>query len=468
MTWRTMLALSLGVLLAACSSGPKECKLDDATTCSTDQVCEVVQGGTPANQCFAPVLLKGKVYDLGTTTGISDATVLATDENGAQAGAAAKTGTDGTYELRIPSTRTDATTGAFTARKVLLRSQAKNYVPFPSGTRVSLPIDTSAAKTEKDGGPYILKTTQTDVGLSPVPAAEQNLPSVSGTVELGTDQKSVLLALEGSSGKGRTTLAAPDGTFTFFNVPAATWKLSAYSKGVNYTAQDVTVAAADVTGVSVKKSTVTTATLSGKVQLVAGAAQGTSVVLVLESTFIEALGRGEMAPGLRAPDQGTPPTLTGDWSISGIPDGKYVVLAAFENDGNVRDPDPGISGTQLQHITVAGGAISGGASPDFKVTGAVQLVSPGKDGPEGVAAKPTFTWTTYSNADSYVVYVYDALGNEIWTKIIIDKATVSIAYPDTAPALTPGLFYQWRVTAFRRLAPTSMTEELRGVFYVNK
>jgi hypothetical protein len=202
------------------------------------------------------------------------------------------------------------------------------------------------------------------------------------------------------------------------------------------------------------------------VQLVAGAEQGTSVVLALESTFIEALGRGEVPPGLRAPEMGTPPTVTGSWSISGIPDGRYVVLAAFENDGNVRDPDPGISGTQIQHITVSDGAISGGASADFKVTGAVELVSPGKDGPEGVAARPTFTWASYSNAQSYMIQVYDSLGAEIWSKVIPDKATVSTVYPDTAPALSAGQFYQWRVTAYRNLAPTSMTEELRGVFYV--
>ncbi|MGC4119185.1 MAG: carboxypeptidase-like regulatory domain-containing protein [Myxococcales bacterium] len=415
MTWRTKLALSLGVLLASCSSGPKECKPDDATTCSTDQVCEAVQNATPAFQCFAPVILRGKVYDLGTSGGISGATVLATDENGGPAGAAVKTGSDGTYELRVPSARTDATTGAFVARKVMLRSQAKNYVPFPSGTRISLPIDTSAAKTEKDGGPYVLKTTQTDVGLSPVDASLQNLPSVSGTIELSADQKSVLLALESTSNTVHTTLSAPDGTFSFFNVPAGTWKLSAYCKGFNYTALDVTVASTDITGLQVKKSTVTTASLTGKISLVAGAVQGTSVVLALESTFIESLGRGEMAPGLRAPEQGTAPNLgAGGWTISGIPDGKYVVLAAFENDGDVRDPDPGISGTQIQHITVSNGAITAGStSPDFKVTAAVELVSPGKDGPEGVTATPTFTWTTYSNADSYLLTVYDALGREI-------------------------------------------------------
>ncbi len=460
---RRLLVLTLFVL-GACS-GSRECTLDDPSSCPSDQVCEPVQGREKP-LCFAPVLLKGKVYDLGSGTGIAAAAVLASDENGAPAGAAVQATPDGTYELRIPSTRTDEK-GAFSARTVMLRSQAKNYVPFPSGARLSLPIDTAGARREKedDTSPWVLQTAQTDVGLSPVPSSEQNLPSVSGTVEVSTGQRSVLVALE-SGGKGRTALAGPDGSFTFFNVPGGAWKLSAYSRGVNYTAVDLTVASTDVAAVAVKKSTVGTATLSGKVQLVAGAAQGTSVVLALESTFLQALGRGEVVPGLRAPEPGTAANLTGDWSISGIPDGRYVVLAAFENDGNVRDPDPGISGTQVQHLTVSNGAIAGGASPDFKVTAAVSLVSPGKDGPEGVTGTPTFTWTSYSNADAYELFVFDALGNEVWKKLVLDKATVSTVYG--GPALTAGQFYQWRATAIRKLAPTSLTEELRGVFYVKK
>lgn len=462
MSWR-LLTLSL-VLLGACS-GSKECVLDDPSSCPSNQICETVQGREKP-LCFAPVVLKGKVYDLGSGTGIAGAAVLASDENGAAAGAAVLAGSDGTYELRIPSARSDEQ-GAFTARTVMLRSQARNYLPFPSGARLSLPVSTAGATRAKEDetSPWVLQTAQTDMGLSAVPSNEQNLPSVSGTVEVASGQKSVLLALE-SSGKGRTTLAAPDGTFTFFNVPAGAWKLSAYSRGVNYTAVDVTVASADVAAVAVKKSTVGTATLSGKVQLVAGAAQGTSVVLALESTFLEALGRGEVVPGLRAPEPGTAANLTGDWSISGIPDGRYVVLAAFENDSNVRDPDPGISGTQIQHLTVSNGAIAGGSSPEFKVTAAVTLVSPGKDGPEGVSGTPTFTWTSYSNADAYELFLFDAQGHEVWKKLILDKATVSSVYG--GPALTAGQFYQWRVTAIRKLAPTSQTEELRGVFYVKQ
>lgn len=449
---------ALAALLFAC--GPKECKLDDPSSCPAEQTCEQVQNQTTP-RCFAPVTLEGRVYDLSNNAGIEGAQVMATDENGAPAGTATTSAAEGKYTLRIPSIRTNDQ-GTFVARKVLLRSQAKNYLAFPSAGRVSLPVDTSGAARSGDTDPYVVKTPQTDIGLSPVPVGERNFASVSGTVELSADQKSVLLVLESG---GRSTMAAADGKFTFFNVPSGGYKLWAFSRGFNYTVLDVPVGSTDVTGLTVKKSGAGTASLSGSVQLVAGANNdGTSVVLVVESTFIESLGRGEVPPGLRAPDPGIPPNISGAWSITGIPDGKYVVLAAFENDGNVRDPDPNIAGTQIQRIQVQNGALSPAVSPAFKVTGAVELVSPGKDGGEKTSATPTFTWTVYSNADAYVLTVYDSLGQLLWTLPIPSKDTVSATY--AGPALTAGQFYQWRVTAIRRLAPTSQTEELRGLFQV--
>jgi len=461
MRTRPLAALVLSVSLLGC--GPKECVLTDPSSCPTDQVCESVQGRDKP-LCFAPVTLKGKVFALDTSSGIADARVLAADENGAPAGTTAITDKDGAYTLRVPSTRTDEK-GAFTSRKVMLRAQAKNYEPFPSGARVSLPIDTSAATRMKDTDPYVLQSPLTDIGLTPVMASQQNLATVTGTVELPGEQRAVMLVLESGSGAGRTTLADANGAFTFFNVGNGTVKISAYTRGTNYTPVDVSVSGADVKDVQIKKAGTGTATLSGSVQLVAGANNaGTSVVLVVESTFIASLGRGEVVPGLRAPDPGVAPNISGAWTISGIPDGKYVVLAAFENDGNVRDPDPGISGTQILHVQVSGGTLSGATSPSFKVTGAVGLVGPGVDGIEEVSATPTFSWQAYSNADAWVLKVFDSLGNEVWSKDIADKQTVSTAY--AGPALSVGQYYQWRIVAMRRGAPTSQSEELRGLFKV--
>lgn len=451
----------VSIVLVGC--GAKECVLSDPASCPTDFACESVSGREKP-LCFKPITLKGKVFDLSNAAAIKGAQVLATDENGAPAGLSTTTGDDGTYSLRIPSPRTDDK-GTIAGRKVMLQSQAKNFVPFPSGARISLPIDTATATRANESEPYAaISSPLTDIGLTPVEMNAQNLATITGKATVSEGQTAVLISLEVTGAATRTTLAGADGSFTFFNVAAGTVKLSAWSKGNNYTPVDVTVASADVSDVKLEKAGTGAASISGKVQLVAGAnGAGTSVVLVIESTFIPSLGRGTVVPGLRAPDSG-PPTLTGDFSISGIPDGKYVVLAAFENDGNVRDPDPGISGTQIQHITVSGGAISGGASPSFKVTGAVDVNSPGKDGVDSVSATPTFSWASYSNADAWEVRVFDQLGNLIWEQAIGDKSTTTLVY--AGPALTAGQYYQWRVTAMRRQAPTSQSEELRGLFRV--
>jgi hypothetical protein len=449
------------VVAGVSCGGPKECVPGDESSCPPDQACEAVQG-RDKRLCFAPVALSGKVFDLDSAAGIAGAEVMATDENGAPAGGAVRTTSDGTYTLWIPTTRADDK-GTPIGRRVRLRAQAKDHYPFPSGSRVSLPIDTSNAAQKDGAGPWLVSSPLTDVGLAPMPQGQTGRPSISGVVELSAGQKSVLLVLESGSGAGQATLASGDGHFTFFNVASGGYKLNAYSQGVNYETVDVQVQAADVTGIEVKKRAGGTATLSGSVQLVAGAnTAGTSVVLVVESTFIETLGRGEVPPGLRAPEMGVAPNITGAWTISGIPDGKYVVLAAFENDGNVRDPDPGIAGTEIVHVTVANGEVN--ASPAFKVTGAVGMVGPGRDFVEETSATPTFQWEMYSNADAYELEVFDALGVKVWTTRLNDKHAVSAPY--AGPALMAGQYYQWRVTALRMGKPTSMTEELRGLFRV--
>src|SRR5207247_2420213 len=95
-------------------------------------------------------------------------------------------------------------------------------------------------------------------------------------------------------------------------------------------------------------------TVSGDVNIVnPGAGTATSVILVVESTFDDALARGDTPPGLRAPAPPAAPNVTGAFSIDGVPDGRYVVLAGFENDNLVRDPDTSIGGTQIVHQQVS-------------------------------------------------------------------------------------------------------------------
>ncbi len=435
------------ILVVGCGGGANnQCRLNDPSSCSSGQVCESVQNqDKPA--CFTPVQLQGRVFDLSTSSGIGDATVSALDENGAPAASVASSGSDGSYVLRIPSTRVDLN-GAPIARKVSLRAASRNYQAFPSGVRISLPIDTSAAVQADSSKPYVLSSGQTDIGLFSLPTDQQGRPTVSGTVQVSPGQTGVLVVAE-ASGAAITAIADINGSFKLFNVPTGAVHLQAYSRGTNYTAQDLIVqAGTDQSGVQIYKSGAATATLNGNVNLVAGAPGPTSVVLVVESTFNPTLVRGEVPPGLRAPDPGIAPNVTGAWSIPGIPDGRYVVLAAFENDGDVRDPDPNIAGTQIVHVGISGGAVVNGVQPSFKVTSAVRMTFPGAgDAMDVTSSLPVFTWLAYSSTRTYDLVLFDALGNQVWSKTVVavTSGSNSVSY-DGAP-LSSGKIYQWRATA---------------------
>ncbi|MBI3184050.1 MAG: carboxypeptidase regulatory-like domain-containing protein [Myxococcales bacterium] len=458
--WSAALALAAG-----CSSN--ECRLEDPASCPAEQICEQVQGREKP-MCFAPVQIDGKVFDLATSAGIEKAEVTALDANGSPVGTVSISGPSGAYSIRVPSLRTDEK-GGFAGKKVTLRAAASGYAPFPSGVRVALPLDTGAAAKSGEGKPHVLSGPLSEIGLISLPDVETGRPSISGTVEISPTQRGVLVVAEAAGAPGVSAVADGKGAFRIFNVAPGAYKVQAYSRGSNYTGADVTVVAGkDSTGVEIKKSTAPTATLTGTIQLVAGAnGAGTSVVMVVESTFNANLVRGEMPPGLRAPEPGVAPNITGAFSIDGVPDGRYVVLAAFENDGNVRDPDPKIAGTQIQHLQVQGGAAS--AQPQFKVTGAISMVSPGAgESVEGVSGTPTFTWKPYSSAQGYEIAVFDSFGNKLWERTDVpdvkdSSGNVAVAY--AGPPLGQGRVYQWKASARGNLQNLiSLTEDLRGVF----
>lgn len=461
---RLLTYATLASLATACGSN-NECKLDDPSSCDADQVCEVVRGQeTPL--CFAPVELSGQVTHLVSGAAVGGAQVTALDENGSPAGGVAVSDAQGKYTLRIPSERLDVG-GTPVFRKVSLRAAAADYTPFPSGIRVSLPVDTSAAQ-QQDGGAFLLSSEQTNIALAE--AEQKGGSSVIGKVQVTPGQLGVLVVVE-AGGKVSSAIADGSGNFTVFNVPSGSAKVVAYVRGKNFTPVDVQVESGkNVTGVELVPSEAPTAAVSGRVSLVAGATGTTSVVLVPESTFNEGLGRGEMPPGLRAPEPGVAPNLTGDFTIQGVPDGKYVVLAAFENDGLVRDPDPNISGTRIRHITVSNGTVTtdDGTGLEFKVTAALTIKSPGGgDALDVTGPTPTLTWLKHPNADGYSVQLVNGLGLPVGEPVQVqDSSSAELSHTVSSPLL-PGI-YQFRVTALRKGAtiPTSVTEDLRGVFRV--
>lgn len=294
--------------LSACG-GDNTCDPNKPDDCDDGLVCEQVQG-QDKSMCFAPVQVQGRVFDLSNSAGISGAVVSAVDLNGAPVGAQATSSADGSYALRIPSVRSDDK-GTPVGQRFTLRAAARDFLPFPSGIRVSLPVSTEGAAqaTDDETAPFAVKSSQTDVGLNAVPADRKGLPSIEGTVQ-GAEGKGVLVVAETTSGgstTGYSAVADASGHFRIFNVPAAGYTVQAYLRGANYTPANVTVQAGqDVTGVQLARSQAAAGNLTGSVSIVAtSGGLATSVVMVVESTFNTNLARGEV-PGAGPRRAGAP------------------------------------------------------------------------------------------------------------------------------------------------------------------
>lgn len=185
-------------------------------------------------------------------------------------------------------------------------------------------------------------------------------------------------------------------------------------------------------------------------------------------TYNEGLERGPVPLGLRAPEAPETPSIAGEFSIDGVPPGRYKVLAAFENDLLVRDPDTGIAGTAIVEIEVADAGVS--LSDAFKVTEHLAVVSPGRDAPEVVTGTPTFVFADDASEDRYEVIVLDAYGDLVWQDLevpgVSGSEVVEVEYG--GPALQRGRYYQFRATSIRETpnssSPISRTEDQRGVF----
>jgi hypothetical protein len=442
-------SLLIAMLLVAggCGSDKKvsECTPGTAQGCSGGEVCEQTTSGVPG--CFAPILVQGQVTNAAGGAGIASALVVALDANGAALSGTATSDAAGFYSLPVPVVRDEAGNPAVDL-SCTLRADARGFQSFPTPPRVALPIKVSEPV---DG---IVASAATDIVLLPLPTTA-GTGIITGTVALPIPAGTLVVA------GGTTALVSNDGSFTLFNVPAGPVTVTAYHQGVNLAPVAVTVTAADTTqGVILTASAQPAVTVSGKVSIVnPGGGSVTSVILVVADTFVATAARGESPPGLRAAG------VTGSFVIPGVPDGNYVVLAAFEDDLLVRDPDTCIAGTAIVTIAVAGSDVA--LTDSFKITGALAVVSP--DNEELVSGTPTFVWADDSSEDQYDVAVYDAFGVLVWEDAAVPSvsggANASVVY--AGPPLSPGMVYQFRATSIRKgNCPISRTEDLRGVFRV--
>ncbi len=421
--------------------------------CADDLVCEEVVGEDyPA--CFPPVTVAGRVFDLATEDPIEGARVVARDANFAAVSGVAASGADGTYVLAVPTPRNPD--GTLPARDIFQRSDAADYLTFPTAPRVALPIDVASAV----GDPPQLASSATDIGLVALPAGDRGTLSgrVIAEAPIGT---LVVAGGAANAGGGTTGLADYDGSYVVFNVPTGTVDVRGFKAGLQIPPVTADISTGEATaGVDLTATGEATATVTGSVQIVNGGnGTETSVILVVDETFVPDAARGEAPPGLRAHP------VTGSFSIAGVPDGNYVVLAAFENDNLVRDPDTSIGGTSIVRITVAGGSVD--LPEGFKVTGSLDDVSP--DDEEIVSATPTFSWADDSGEDHYELRVFDAFGALVWEQLDVPGVSgndaVQVEY--AGPPLQSGLLYQLRATSIKNGgSPLSVTEDLKGTFVV--
>ncbi len=432
-----------------------------APECDAGLVCEAILNSDP--RCVGPVLIRGTIIDLADEAPISDARVQAVDVNGAAVGTSSVSAEDGTFELTVPALRDEdgvPLEGSFT-----LRAQAAGYQEFPTAIRPALPLDPATALSEEDA--FVIENSLTTVGLIALPGDTSSLGSIAGTV-LAAEPAGVLVVAANQAG-AYVGFSDSEGAYIIFNVTAGTFAVQGYRAGLQLTTASAGIAAAEkADDVDLSEVDRPLSAVSGNVQIVnAPGGSVTSVVLAVESTFVEAAARGAVPPGLRIGD------VTGAFTLMGVPDGRYVVLAAFENDGLVRDPDQNIGGTQIVHIEVpdpaAGNAV---VLPEgFKVTGALAVVRPGADQPEQVVSPtPVFEWADDSSEDGYEIRVFDAFGVEVWNdELGPTTGSAAVTHTYGGPALIPGMFYQFRATSFRERSGErthiSATEDLRGVFY---
>ncbi len=454
-------------------SGEPTCLINKGEECNPENgfcgeglTCAELENGE--HRCFGKIVFRGDVTDTSDGAPIEDAQVMALDDQGVAVSDVALSNAQGNYELEIPAVRNDDGTPA--AATFTLRGAAQDYQPFPSGVRVALPIDVTDATA--DGDLYVLESALTDIGLIPLEPGERTI--ISGKItalegEAAGEVGGVLVVATGPDGSF-SAITDSSGNYTIFNVPDGEYEIHAYAADLQVDAGSATVSGAAVRGVDLVQLDSETATVTGNIQIVnAPGGAVTSVILVVEDTFEPNAARGEVPRGLRAPRSGAP-DVSSDFEITGVPVGRYVVLAAYENDDLVRDPDTNIGGTGFATVDVMEGQTIVDIAESFKVTEALAVISPGADEPEAVADKPELIWADDSSEEWYDVVVFDAFGTEVWSSLMLPPVsgsdTASVQYEGP---LDPGMYYQFRVTSWRapggNEAPISSTEDLRGVFF---
>jgi hypothetical protein len=406
----------------------------------------------------------------------------------------------GAFKITIvDGTTANPQKGIAHARVILLDAESKpiqTYVTDNTGivSQSKLPIGDYQLKISAQGynssppprvPPLPVKvkqgeTTTATIELFPI---DTNLVvgAISGTVRSGGNPVAGALVIAMGAGVSYTTISAADGSYVLYNVVEGNVDVTAYIKGLNFPTLSAVTVTADTTttGQDLVASGVANGTISGNIQFVAGGtAKATDVTLIDRETR-------EVIPGMRVYTD-----ANNNYTMSGLPNGDFEIIASMLNDGNVIDPDEAVTqGDPL--VTVTAGVVNP-STRSFKITGAVAMDTPSTPAnnvvPE-LTATPTFTWhsmSSYSSASGFAIEVINESGDAVWggfggldpvkgvPTVTVSAGTYTILY--AGPALQPGRYYQLRIYAMKDdnnlfLYPhgyklISVTENLDGVFKV--
>lgn len=434
----------------------------EGALCAESLSCDPLADGS-GHVCGEPPTVSGVVTDALSGEVVAGGRVVVLAADGSPVGDVVFTNDAGEYSTTVSAPRNPDGSVASDA-KWTLNVSAQGYQVFPAGPRPAVPIFANQISAEGE-----LRAANTEVALLPIENPELFARQISGTIS-APNPGGTLLVAEGGAAPAPYAIAGRSGEFTLFNVPSNAFDVAGYKRGQQLEPEHVDVSEDSAEAVTLEPSDVPLGSVSGNVNIVnAPGGSLTSVVLVPASVFDSTLQRGPIPLGLRAPGLPEAPSINGAFAFSDVPLGDYMVLAAFENDSLVRDPDSSIGGTSLQQVSVASGeSVTMGES--FKITEHLAIVAPGADMPESVSGAVVFEWADDSSEDRYELELYTALGDLVWEDRAIPKVsgsdTVELSYG--GPALVPGMIYQFRVTSFRdqQSGPTaiSRSEDLRGVF----
>ncbi len=462
-------SLLLAAFLGGCGDGEETtklghvgdaCSLVEVNQCAPELACEP-RLDRDEGVCAQTLALAGSLRDALSDGAIEGGLVFVLDESGspvAQVGTAA----NGDFRVTVSAPRTaegELPDGATWT----LAASAQGYQPFPFGARTPVPVSVEQLQA---GDELTLRDENTNVVLIPLEDIS-NRGRIDGRID-GSAVGGIVVAESDDSAMAPYGLVGPSGEFTIFNVPKGEVELHFYRRGLSAEPKTVTVTG-ELADVTLELNSAPLSTVAGSVNIVNAAGGSlTSVVLVPQSVFDAVSEKGPVPFGLRVPDSPGAPNVAGSFEFRDVAPGTYVVLAAFENDGLVRDPDTSIGGTNLQTVEVVDSDVT--LDESFKVTAALAVEAPGKNGPEEVSAPLVFEWQDDSSEDRYHFVLRSALGDVVWEQpevpAVSGSATATLAYD--GPSLEPGMFYQFQVTSMRDsksgTTAISRTEDLRGAF----